>query len=55
MSAKRRNVWSQGTTIVTHESNKQYYLDILFDVLQHAPAHGRVGTQEEFMRIVTAK
>jgi glyoxylase-like metal-dependent hydrolase (beta-lactamase superfamily II) len=24
------------------------------DVLQHVPAHGRVGTQEEFMRIVTA-
>jgi len=25
------------------------------DVLQHAPAHGRVGTHEEFMRVVTAK
>ena len=24
-----------------------------FDVLQHAPAHGRVGTHEEFLRIVT--
>ena len=24
-----------------------------FDVAQHAPAHGRVGTHEEFMRIVT--
>jgi hypothetical protein len=24
------------------------------DVAQHAPAHGRVGTHEEFMRIVTA-
>jgi glyoxylase-like metal-dependent hydrolase (beta-lactamase superfamily II) len=26
-----RTYLSQGTTIVTHESNKQYYLDILFD------------------------
>ena len=25
-----RTYLSQGTTIVTHESNKQYYLDILF-------------------------
>jgi hypothetical protein len=25
------------------------------DVLQHVPAHGRVGTQEEFMRLVTAR
>jgi glyoxylase-like metal-dependent hydrolase (beta-lactamase superfamily II) len=24
-----------------------------FDVAQHAPAHGRVGTHEEFMRLVT--
>jgi hypothetical protein len=23
------------------------------DVTQHAPAHGRVGTHEEFMRLVT--
>jgi glyoxylase-like metal-dependent hydrolase (beta-lactamase superfamily II) len=26
-----RTYLSQGTTIVTHETNKQYYLDILFD------------------------
>jgi len=26
-----RTYLSQGTTVVTHESNKQYYLDILFD------------------------
>ena len=26
-----RTYLSQGTTIVTHESNKEYYLDILFD------------------------
>jgi hypothetical protein len=25
------------------------------DVLQHVPAHGRVGTQEEFMQLVTAR
>jgi hypothetical protein len=25
-----------------------------FDVMQHAPAHGRVGTHEEFMRLVGA-
>jgi glyoxylase-like metal-dependent hydrolase (beta-lactamase superfamily II) len=24
-----------------------------FDVMQHAPAHGRVGTHEEFLRLVT--
>jgi hypothetical protein len=23
-----------------------------FDVMQHAPAHGRVGTHEEFLRLV---
>ena len=28
-------------------------MKLKLDVAQHVPAHGRVGTHEEFMRIVT--
>jgi glyoxylase-like metal-dependent hydrolase (beta-lactamase superfamily II) len=31
----------------------QNILKLKFDVAQHAPAHGRVGTHEEFLRLVT--
>jgi hypothetical protein len=80
-----RTYLSQGTTIVTHESNKAYYLEILFnadlysppapgapppartaavrtlyqnilkwkfDVAQHAGAHGRAGSNEDFLKTV---
>jgi hypothetical protein len=30
----------------------QNILKLKFDVAQHAPAHGRVGTHEEFLQIV---